>query len=70
MASETSSTLVFGLSKDSGDVEWFYETAEITTEQAMVIAHARGLHRVASAIENLANAVYALADKMPDPGDA
>lgn len=70
MTRETDSTLAFVLGKNSGDVEWLYETAEIATEQAMAIVHARGLHKVATAIEHLDLAVDALAEKMPHPDDA
>jgi hypothetical protein len=69
MTKQSDTTLTFALG-ENGDVEWYFETAELTTEQAMVIAHARGLAKVASAIENLASAVGAIADKMRHPDDA
>ncbi len=70
MTTEKDSSVTFVIG-ESGDVEWIYEKGQpdLTTEQAMVIAHARGLFKVASAIENLALAVDALAEKLPHPGE-
>lgn len=66
--SDTDITFLIG---QNGDVEWFWkpERPDLTTEQAMVIAHVKGMRNIASAIENLAAAVEKLADRMPNPDE-
>ena len=71
MTTEADSSVTFVIG-ESGDVEWFFETGrpDLTTEQAMVIVHARGLFKVASAIENLALALDTRAERLSHPDDA
>ena len=56
----------FYIDKD-GDVAWFYEEGapDLTVEEAKVISHMRGLHKIGKALENLAMAVESLAEKLP-----
>jgi hypothetical protein len=68
MAKESDSSLMFFLA-ESGDVEWLYKAGapDLTTEQAMVIVHARGMNKIAAAFESLALAVDSLAAKIGTP---
>nr|WP_294529265.1 hypothetical protein [uncultured Rhodopila sp.] len=68
MTKQGGKTLTFAIG-ESGDVEWLYDSVELTTEEAMVIVYARGFAKIASAIENLASAVGCIADKMQHPDD-
>lgn len=67
MTKQTDRPVTFFIGENQ-DVEWLYREGnpDLTVEQAMVIVHARGLHKIAAAIENLALAIDAVAEKLPD----